>query len=120
MHPTMRIGGAEQLVVNLALALIREGHQATIYTPEHLKDSFPETLDGTIPVTQCGTFFGIVPKSIFNRFQAALAMIRMFLCTMWMLCYGPSYDIVVCDIVTLPLPLLKMFGSKTVYYCHFP
>lgn len=47
IHPDLGIGGAEQLVVNLALALIKQGHEAVIYTPYHNK-SFPETHDGTI------------------------------------------------------------------------
>lgn len=119
IHPDLGIGGAEQLVVNLALSLIRDGHEAIIYTPYH-HNSFPETHDGTIPVVVAGSFFNLIPRSIFNRFLAVLANLRTLICTLWMICYGPQFDAVVCDQVSISLPLLKLFRYRTIFYCHFP
>lgn len=49
IHPDLGIGGAEQLIVNLALALQNKGHTIKIYTPYHdPKHCFKETIDGTL------------------------------------------------------------------------
>jgi len=71
-------------------------------------------------VVTCGSFFGLIPRTLFGKFHALLATIRTLLCTLWMICYGPSYDLVVCDQVSISLPLLKTCGMKTIFYCHFP
>jgi alpha-1,3/alpha-1,6-mannosyltransferase len=49
-----------------------------------------------------------------------MATIRTLLCTLWIICYGPAYDVVVCDQVSISLLLLKLCGMKTIFYCHFP
>ena len=33
LHPDLGIGGAEQLIVNVALSLVQRGYKVTIYTP---------------------------------------------------------------------------------------
>ena len=119
IHPDLGIGGAEQLVVNLALALIRDSHEAVIYTPYHFK-SFPETHDGTIPVKVHGDFFGLLPRSIFGRFLALMAYIRTIVCTLWMIAYDFDFDVVVCDQVSAVVPILRILGYKTIFYCHYP
>lgn len=35
IHPDLGIGGAEQLIVNMAVALKNKGHNVIIYTPHH-------------------------------------------------------------------------------------
>lgn len=35
LHPDLGIGGAEQLILNVALALQAEGHYVKIYTPRY-------------------------------------------------------------------------------------
>lgn len=58
LHPDLGIGGAEQLIVNLAVALKNKGHSVIIYTPHHdPKHCFEETRDGTIPVEVAGRLF---------------------------------------------------------------
>lgn len=49
VHPDLGIGGAEQLVVNLCLAVKNYEYEPHIFTPYH-HQSFPETHDGTIIV----------------------------------------------------------------------
>lgn len=35
--------------------------------------------------------------------------------------YGSdNYDAVVADQVSIVLPLLRVFGHKTIFYCHYP
>lgn len=31
-----------------------------------------------------------------------------------------EYDVVVADQVSVVLPLLRIFGYKTIFYCHYP
>jgi hypothetical protein len=53
VHPDLGIGGAENLVVNAAVALQKKGHAITMYTAHHDRSHcFPETTgDGTYCVT---------------------------------------------------------------------
>ena len=75
LHPDLGIGGAERLVVDAALAFLSKGHQVHIVTSHHDPNHcFSETKDGTIPVTVTGAW---IPRSIFGRFLALCAYIRM-------------------------------------------
>lgn len=62
IHPDLGIGGAEQLVVNLAIALKSQGHYVKLYTPYHDRNHcFPETIDGTLDVEVRGN---LIPAKI--------------------------------------------------------
>jgi len=118
VHPDLGIGGAEQLVVNFALALKNKGHRITIFTPYHdPKHCFPETINGTLDVEVHGGWF---PHEIAKKFTALCALIRMMLCSLWIICYGGHYDLIVVDQVSACIPLFRLSGRKVLYYCHFP
>lgn len=118
IHPDLGIGGAEQLVVNFALALQNKGHYVKIYTPFHdPKHSFKETNDGTLNVEVRGSIF---PREIFRKFTAFCAIVRMILATLHVCLYGGHYDIVIVDQVSASVPLLRLFRKKVLFYCHFP
>lgn len=119
IHPDLGIGGAEQLIVNLCLGAIDNGYQAHIFTPYHHK-SFPETHDGTILVHQHGSFYSLIPPTIFGLFKGLLSYIRIFICTLWLICYDNTFDVIVVDQVSFPLPFLRMAGNRTIFYCHYP
>ena len=119
VHPDLGIGGAEQLLVNLCLGAIDQGYEAHIYTPYHHR-SFPETHDGTITIQEHGSFFSLIPATIFGKLKGILAYIRTLICAMWLIAYDGSYRAVVCDQVSFVLPFLRMAGHKTIFYCHFP
>ena len=52
LHPDLGVGGAERLVVDAAVGLKRLGHEVHFYTYYHSPSHcFPETKDGTVPVT---------------------------------------------------------------------
>lgn len=90
VHPDLGIGGAEQLVVNLCLGVIDHGYSAHIFTPYH-HQSFPETHNGTISVSEHGSFFGLIPPTIFGYFKGILAYIRTVLAALWLIFYGGKY-----------------------------
>lgn len=40
---------------------------------------------------------------------------------MWMISYDCiNYKVVIADQVSVVLPLLRIFGYKTIFYCHYP
>lgn len=75
LHPDLGIGGAERLVIDAALALQSKGHRVDIVTSHHDSNHcFPETKDGTLSVKVVGDW---LPRSIFGRFIALCAYLRM-------------------------------------------
>lgn len=118
IHPDLGIGGAEQLIVNIALALKNKGHDVTIYTPRHDPNrAFPETVNGTLRVEVRGSFF---PRSIFGRFVALCTCIRMFLACMHVALFCGFHDVIVIDQISAVVPVLKLQRWKILFYCHFP
>lgn len=68
-----------------------------------------------------GSFFGLIPDVIFGKLKGILAYIRCIICTFWLICYNQyEYSCVVADQVSVVLPILRMFGYKTIFYCHYP
>jgi alpha-1,3/alpha-1,6-mannosyltransferase len=118
VHPDLGIGGAEQLVVNFAVALKNKGHRVKIFTPYHdHKHCFPETINGTIDVEVHGGWF---PNEILRKFTAFCAVIRMIICSLWIIFYGGKYDLIIVDQVSACVPLFRLSGRKVLFYCHFP
>lgn len=118
IHPDLGIGGAEQLIVNFAVALQNKGHFVKIYTPFHdPKHCFPETVDGTLKVEVRGN---LIPREIFGKFTAFCAMVRMIMASLYVCLFGGHYDVIVVDQVSASIPLLRFFRKKVVFYCHFP
>lgn len=118
IHPDLGIGGAEQLVVNYALALQKKGHYVKIYTPHHDPNHcFKETKDGTIDVEVRGSIF---PRELFKKFFAFCAIVRMILCSLYVCLYGGKYDVIIVDQVPACIPVLRMFNKKVIFYCHYP
>lgn len=118
IHPDLGIGGAEQLIVSLALALKSRGYEVKIYTPYHdPTHCFPETKDGSLTVEVRGNWF---PRTILGRGVAFCSYVRMLLATLFVVMYGGWFDAVVVDQVSAVLPILKLSQAKSVFYCHYP
>nr|SVE75125.1 EOG090X069M [Daphnia dolichocephala] len=120
LHPDLGIGGAERLVVDAALALQSKGHQVHIVTSYHDPGHcFPETKDGTIPITVSGTW---LPRSVFGRFLALCAYLRMLWASLYtVFLSGLQPHVYFCDQVSMCVPVLRLFTSIPVlFYCHFP
>lgn len=115
LHPDLGIGGAEALIINLALALMSRGYEVTVYTPFYdpqrcLKESH------LLRVVVKGNWF---PRTIFGRLIALCAYIRMLLCSLWVVLFAGAQDWYVIDQVSLPIPLLRC-RSRVFFYCHYP
>lgn len=121
VHPDLGIGGAERLILDVALALKRHGVQVSFITnhfdPNH---AFDELKAGTFPVTVYGDW---LIRSIFGLCQAFCAYIRMFYLslTYTFFCLDNNRpDIYIVDQIPIAVPVLKFRGYKVIYYCHHP
>lgn len=116
LHPDLGIGGAEQLIINVALSLQQRGYEVTIYTP------FFDPNRCLQDAKQCnvsvkGNWF---PVSIFGRFKALCAYIRMLLCALYVVICARAFDYYMLDQVSLPIPILRCRNRKVLFYCHYP
>ncbi|XP_034952027.1 alpha-1,3/1,6-mannosyltransferase ALG2 [Chelonus insularis] len=118
LHPDLGIGGAERLVVDAALALKKQNYHVNIVTTFHDPNRcFTETKDGTLPVTVVGNW---LPRHIFGKFYALCAYIRMMYAAIAIYFMDIKPDIVICDLVSACIPILRLFVKKIVFYCHHP
>ncbi|TPX32275.1 hypothetical protein SmJEL517_g04596 [Synchytrium microbalum] len=118
VHPDLGIGGAERLVVDAAIGLQSRGHKIAFYTSHHdIDHCFDETRDGTLKVAVFGDF---LPRSILKRGHVVFAMIRSLYLAMIMVLLQPRYDVIFVDQVSASIPILRLTGSKILFYCHFP
>ncbi|XP_057339592.1 alpha-1,3/1,6-mannosyltransferase ALG2 [Microplitis mediator] len=118
LHPDLGIGGAERLIVDAALALKKFGHDVNIVTTHHdPKRSFAETNDGTLPVAVVGSW---IPRHIFGKFYALFAYLRMIYAAIAIYFISSRPDIVVCDLVSICIPILHLFTNYVIFYCHHP
>ncbi len=62
-----------------------------------------------------------LPRQILGKFTAFCAVLRMIYLTIVVLLFYRSHtDVIVLDGVSAPVPLLRWFGLKVLFYCHFP
>ncbi|OQD85088.1 hypothetical protein PENANT_c011G07644 [Penicillium antarcticum] len=137
IHPDLGIGGAERLIIDVALALQNRGHRVTIYTSHRDKaHCFDEARDGTLDVRVRGNT--LFPAHVCGRLHILMAALRQLHLTVSLLgelgVKGDSKDaeddrddIFIVDQLPACVPFLKSFsrprGSKRqriLFYCHFP
>ncbi|KAG7199575.1 hypothetical protein KM043_014182 [Ampulex compressa] len=118
LHPDLGIGGAERLAIDAALALKEKGHEVSFVTNHHeLENCFPETKDGTIPVTVVGDW---LPRHLFGRFFAFFAYIRIMYAAGYIIFSKKCPEIVFCDLISVCIPILRLRIPYVMYYCHYP
>ena len=134
IHPDLGIGGAERLIIDVALALQNRGHRVTIYTSHRDKTHcFEEARDGTLDVRVRGNT--IFPAHVFGRLHILMAALRQLHLTASLLGELGSAtekandgdDIFIVDQLSACVPFLKSFGrpresrrQRILFYCHFP
>ncbi|CAH1104997.1 unnamed protein product [Psylliodes chrysocephalus] len=123
IHPDLGIGGAERLVLDIAGALSSSGHQVRFLTnhfdPTH---AFDELKNGNYPVEVYGDW---LPRSIFGKFQALCAYIRMIYLSIVYLLFirrndTDHPDLYFTDLIPVANAFLRLVNEKVVYYCHHP
>ncbi|OOF93168.1 glycosyltransferase family 4 protein [Aspergillus carbonarius ITEM 5010] len=132
IHPDLGIGGAERLIIDVALALQSRGHPVTVYTSHRDKSHcFEEARDGTLDVRVRGNT--IFPAHVGGRFYVLMAILRQLHLTVDLLkeigsttTEGEEEEIFIVDQVPACVPFLKSFGGgkqqkqRVLFYCHFP
>ncbi|KZV84999.1 UDP-Glycosyltransferase/glycogen phosphorylase [Exidia glandulosa HHB12029] len=120
IHPDLGIGGAERLVVDVAVGLQKLGHSVDIYTSYHdPKHCFEETRDGTLRVHAKRSF---LPRSLFGRFHVLFAHLAQLHLTLGLVSGDEAlkYDVFFVDQLATCIPILRDAGKRVVFYCHFP
>lgn len=86
VHLDLGIGGAEMLMVNAALALLKKGHDVTIYTTHHdPSHCFAQTCGSGVLAKRVAVVGDWLPNSIFGRAIAICSAIRMCYLALWMM-----------------------------------
>ena len=121
LHPDLGIGGAERLVVDAAVSLVNRGHKVTMFTSHYNPErSFDETKNGQFTVHVYGDW---LPRYFFHLGHILFAMLRgVWLALMVGLSFPCHYDVVVCDQISIYIPILRLLAPRTkiLFYCHFP
>lgn len=121
IHPDLGIGGAERLVLDVGVALAKEGNDVTFVTNHFDKThAFQELQSNTFKVQVIGDW---IPRSICGVCQALCAYIRMiYLSLVYILFFqkADKPDVYFIDQIPMAVPFIKLAGGKVVYYCHHP
>lgn len=122
LHPDFGIGGAENLVVNAAVALQQRGAQVTVFTAHHdVTHCFEETR-GDGPLAKHVRVHGdFLPQTILGKLYAFCAVLRVLFVTLCVaLYYIDEIDVFVVDQVSISIPFLRALGKPVLFYGHFP
>ena len=130
IHLDLGIGGAEQLMLNLALASIGEplNGEVSIFTTHcdqsHCFDtvrkaSESNSTDGILAskVHLVGQF---LPVNLLGKGTAFCSTIRMMYLTYKAKRMYPDADVFVIDVLPSSIPYLVHGSKSVIYYCHFP
>ena len=120
VHPDLGIGGAENLVINAAVALQKKGHHVDMYTAHHdLSHCFAETKGDGPLVGHVFVFGDWLPRNIAGGGAVVFAILRMIYVSIIVLLRG-NYDVIFCDQVSAAVPVLKLTKIPVLFYCHYP
>lgn len=121
LHLDLGIGGAEQLVLQLATASHESGHRLNIVTTRcdanHCFAAFKPETGFLAPVVHVWGRY--IPSNILGKGQALCSTVRL----MYLACrmaLKTSPDVIVVDVLPTALPLLRMTDAAILFYCHFP
>ncbi|OQS06520.1 alpha-1,3-mannosyltransferase [Thraustotheca clavata] len=122
LHPDLGIGGAENLIVNAAVALQTKGYEVYLFTSHHDPSHCFEETRGDGPLAKYVVVYGDwLPRTIHGRMYAACAFVRMVYITLRLAVAQWHTDIFLVDQVSLPVPLLRALWGRPVYfYGHYP
>ncbi|CAK9293580.1 unnamed protein product [Gordionus sp. m RMFG-2023] len=118
LHPDLGIGGAERLIIDIALALKTKNHQIKIYTNHYNRNHCFDETKTQLDIKVVGDW---IPRKLFyHYFYACFAYLRFLFLTLYIIYNNIFSDLIICDQIPVGVPLLKLFGYKVLFYCHFP
>lgn len=106
-------------MADAAAELLERGCEVTFFTSRYdPARCFSELCDGRVNVRVVGRH---VPASIGGRLRAPSSIARMALAARAMASCRPAFDVVVCDLVSHVVPLIRRLSrAPVVFYCHYP
>ncbi len=118
LHPELGIGGSERLVIEAASCFKQDGHQVTIFTSRN----DPRAFDGAVKqALEIRSYGGFLPLHIGHRLRVPCNLVRIGYVALRLASSRERFDVIFCDLVSAPIPMLKLFTSaRIVFYCHFP
>ena len=123
IHLDLGIGGAEQLVLQLATAATDLGHSVELVTTRCDADHcFASVAPGGALYDAVTIYGNWIPANVGGLGTALLSTFRILYLT-WQVCrYHRSADICVVDVLPTSLPLLWccLPSAASFFYCHFP
>lgn len=125
VHLDLGIGGAEQLVLQLATASQSLGHNVQLVTTrcddDHCFQAFSKSQNGRL-ANNVYIYGNWIPPSVMGLATALMSTLRMLFLT-WQLCRNHRHaHVVVVDVLPTSLPMLLFFmpSAAIFFYCHFP
>lgn len=125
LHLDLGIGGAERLVVNLALSVLAMEYDVTIVTTHHdSSHCFDETRGDGVLADKIIVVGDWLPRDIFGYGTALCSSMRMVyasLYTIFLIYWTYRFpDAVMVDGVSTPMPLFTLARVPSLFYCHYP
>lgn len=125
VHLDLGIGGAEQLVLNLATASQDLGHDVSIVTSHCSQNhcfSQVKKPQGRLcdAVHVCGEW---IPPHVWGKATALCSTLRMLYLAYKAAHLFPDANVMVLDVLPTPIPFLIHWWNSSVavlFYCHFP
>lgn len=119
LHPDLGIGGAERLVVDMAVAMKETGNSVQFVTNHHsTSHCFEETRNGTFPVLVVGDW---LPRTVLGKCYALCSYVRMIYAALYLAFFSPFVpDVVFVDQIAVCIPILNWMPCKVIFYCHYP
>jgi len=123
VHLDLGIGGAEQLVLQLAESSIACGHSIELVTtncqPTHCFASVKPPNGPLYPFLRIHGNW--IPQDIAGKFRTLCSTLRLLYLTYWLARRPTAFKntLIVLDVLPTPLPFLS-YLAPTLFYCHFP
>jgi glycosyltransferase involved in cell wall biosynthesis len=122
IHLDLGIGGAEQLVLQLATASQDLGYDVDLVTTRCDQDHcFASVKNPEGRLSKNVYIYGNwIPPTLFGKATAFMSTLRMLYLTYQVTKIHSKADVVVVDVLPTSIPLLLSSRAGILFYCHFP
>ena len=129
VHLDLGIGGAEQLITQLAVASVELGHDVDIVTtrcdPDHCFEAYKPPTAGHVGrgggrlYSSLHVYGRWIPPDVMGYGRVFFSTVRL-LYLAFKVAHKKGPDLYVVDVLPTPLAILNLTDTATLFYCHFP
>lgn len=121
IHLDLGIGGAEQLVLQLAHSVHAKEHEIELVTTRcDANHCFSSVAPGGLLHSNLRVWGRWIPQDVLGLGRALCSTLRLLYLALCVTLFR-SPDVIILDVLPTPLPLLQWFTSSSLlFYCHFP